>query len=209
MILKKQSDTKEIYFTELPTPQKDLPFPLMKALASRRTKRKWKEDEVSLQNLSNLLWAGCGISFPETMRSKSRRTAPSGCNAQAVGIYVARSDGLFKYEEKPHALLKLSDEDIRHNLSNQTILKKMPLGLVYVSDYSKLPRFTGKNTDEKRFISGAEAGYISQNIYLYCAAANLSTTVIGLINREQLEKVMNLSECEKVIFSQAIGPAWD
>lgn len=118
---------------------------------------------------------------------------------------MASSKGLFRYQEKIHALIEISSQAIRHRLTNQKMLKHMPLGLVYVCDYSRLPRYTGKKLDEQRFISGAEAGYISQNVYLYCAAANLSTVVIGLLNREKLEKDMGLMECEKVVFTQAIG----
>lgn len=51
---------------KLPPPQKDLDFPLMKALEARRSKRKWKSDPLSKQQLSNLLWAGCGITRSAT-----------------------------------------------------------------------------------------------------------------------------------------------
>jgi len=44
---------KIIYYAEntikLPTPQKDLQFPLMKALEKRRSIRKWKNDVLSDQ----------------------------------------------------------------------------------------------------------------------------------------------------------------
>ncbi len=61
----------------LPGPQKDLDFPLMRALEKRRTTRKWKDESLSDQELSNLLWAACGMTKEETRRSKSKRTAPS------------------------------------------------------------------------------------------------------------------------------------
>ncbi|MDY7029460.1 MAG: nitroreductase family protein [Spirochaetota bacterium] len=65
---------------KLPPPQKDMDFPLMKALGLRRSKRKWKDEPVPIQDLSNLLWAACGITREETKSSKSRRTAPSATN---------------------------------------------------------------------------------------------------------------------------------
>jgi len=193
----------------LPEPQIDLSTPLMEALNTRRTRRKWRNEAVPLQHLSNLLWAGCGISFPESKRSKCRRTAPSACNAQAVGIYAATRDGLFKYIEKSHSLLKRSDQDIRQSMTTQKRMQDMPLGLVYVCDDSKLSRFTGKDIHEKRFISAAETGYISQNVYLYCTVAKLSTAVIALVNREKLGQIMGLNKSERVVFTQAIGSALD
>jgi len=62
---------------KLPKPQKDLDFPLMKALELCRTKRKWQESNLSDQEISNLLWAACGVTLPETKGGKSRWSAPS------------------------------------------------------------------------------------------------------------------------------------
>jgi hypothetical protein len=66
---------------KLPAPQRDFAFPLMKALEERRSKRKWKNDPLLDQDLSNLLWAACGITKEESKKSKSKRTAPSACNS--------------------------------------------------------------------------------------------------------------------------------
>jgi hypothetical protein len=49
------------YVVKLPEPQINLDFPLMKALEKRRSIRKWKDAPISEQELSNLLWAACGI----------------------------------------------------------------------------------------------------------------------------------------------------
>jgi len=46
---------------KLPEPQKELVFPLMKAIERRRSIRKWKDTPLSEQELSNLLWAACGV----------------------------------------------------------------------------------------------------------------------------------------------------
>jgi len=56
----------------LPEPQKDLDFPLMKAIEMRRTKRKWQDSNLSDQEISNILCAACGIIQEETKRSKSK-----------------------------------------------------------------------------------------------------------------------------------------
>ena len=63
-------------FVQLPEPQKELIFPLMKAIEKRRTKRKWKKDSLSQQEISNILWVACGQTMEQTKRSKSRRTVP-------------------------------------------------------------------------------------------------------------------------------------
>ena len=80
---------------KLPEPQKELEFPLMKALAQRRTIRKWKDEPVSRQEISNLLWAACGVTKNKKGKVKSKRTAPSACNAQEIRVYVLLEEGVF------------------------------------------------------------------------------------------------------------------
>ncbi|KYC46604.1 MAG: Nitroreductase family protein [Candidatus Methanofastidiosum methylothiophilum] len=190
---------------KLPLPQKDLTFPLMKALEKRRTIRKWKNDPLSDQELSNLLWAACGITKEETKRSKSKRTSPSACNSQSIKIYVAIEKGLFLYDEKEHQLIQILSEDIRENIGTQKTMHSAPVGLIYVSDFSKMKNFLFRNDEQRWFFSGADTGFVSQNVYLYCAARNLSTVVLGLVNREKLHKVIGLKEHEKIILTQVIG----
>jgi SagB-type dehydrogenase family enzyme len=194
---------------KLPVPQKDLDFPLMKALEKRRSIRKWQNASLSEQELSNLLWVACGVTKEETKRSKSKRTAPSACNSQEIKIYVATKKGLFLYDEKNHQLIQTLTKDIRENIGTQKMMHSAPVGLIYVSDYSKMTNFLFRNDDQRWFTSGTDTGFISQNIYLHCAAAKLSTVVLGLVNRDKLHKIMNLKEHEKVVYTQVVGKSLD
>ena len=193
------------YSIKLPAPRKDLTFPLMQALAERRSKRKWSDKPLSEQDISNLLWAACGITKPETKQSKSKRTAPSACNSQEIKIYVARQDGLFLFAEKEHQLVQILTKDIRANSGTQKMMHSAPLGLIYVTDYSRMTSIFFRNNYQRWFISGVDAGFISQNVYLYCAAAKLNTVVLGLVNREKLHKIMGLKEPEKIVMTQVVG----
>jgi SagB-type dehydrogenase family enzyme len=190
---------------KLPSPQTDLDFPLMKALEKRRSTRKWKNESLSDQELSNLLWAALGITKPETKRAKSKRTAPSACNSQEIKIYVAMKKGLFLYDEKEHQLVQTLSKDIMENIGTQKMMHSAPVGLVYVSDYSKMTNFLYRNDEQRGFMSGTDVGFISQNVYLYCAAANLSTVVLALVKRDKLHKIMNLKDHEKIVYTQVVG----
>jgi len=69
----------------------------MKALEKRRTIRKWKDTPVSEQEISNLLWAACGITKSKYGNVKSKRTAPSACNSQEIRVYIImKKDQLIK-----------------------------------------------------------------------------------------------------------------
>ncbi len=194
---------------KLPIPQKDLDFPLMKALEKRRTKRKWKDESLSDQELSNLLWAAYGITKEETNKSKSRRTAPSASNSQPIKIYITMKQGLFLYDEKGHQLIQILSKDIRENIGTQKMMHSAPVGLIYVSDYSKMKTYFAKDENRKWFVSGTNTGFISQNVYLYCTAAKLNTAILGLVNRDKLHEIIGLKEDEKVVYTQVVGKSFD
>ncbi len=194
-----------IEFIALPPPQRDLQFPLMRALEKRRTVRKWQDKPVLNQDLSNLLWAACGITKEQTSNSKSKRTAPSACNAQEIRVYVLMDQGVYVYDEPSHHLILVHPGDERENIGTQKMMKSAPLGLVFVADLSRMsgPRF--KNKEAQRLCAWVDTGFVSQNIYLYCAAARLGTAVLALINRDKLRLSLRLQEHEQIVLTQVVG----
>lgn len=189
----------------LPEPEKELEFPLMKALKKRRTVRKWSDLPISEQELSNLLWAACGITRKKTGSAKSKRTAPSACNSQEIRVYAVMKQGIFLYNEDCHRLTMINSMDIRENIGTQKMMKSAPMGLVFVADLSRMKSPLFKNQEAQRFCAWVDTGYISQNVYLYCAASNLGTAVLALVDRDKLHKLMNLKEHEKIVLTQVVG----
>ena len=182
----------------LPAPQISGGRPLLDCLKDRHSFREFGPDKLSPQVLSNLLWAADGVNRP----ADGKRTAPSAVNWQDVDIYVATADGLFLYIPKEHVLKKLLAEDIRGLTGSQEFVKSVPLNLIYVSDYTKIPSGTD---EDRRFYSGTHTGFISQNVYLYCASEGLATVVRGLINREEMAKAMQLRASQHITFAQSVG----
>ena len=190
---------------ELPEPQKELDFPLMKALETRRTIRKWEETPLSEQELSNLLWAACGITKQKYGNVKSKRTAPSACNSQEIRVYVIIKSGVYLYNEDNHELIEIVAKDVRENIGTQKMMKSAPMGLVFVADLSRMKSPFLKSKEAQRFCAWVDTGYISQNVYLLCAASNLGTVVLSLVNRDKLHKLMLLKEHEKIVLTQVVG----
>jgi SagB-type dehydrogenase family enzyme len=189
---------QESEIAKLPAPQMAGGRPLMDCLKVRQSSREFGPEKLSPQVLSNLLWAADGINRPDS----GKRTAPSAVNWQDIDIFVSTADGLFLYLPKEHALKKILSGDVREAMGTQEFVKSVPLNLIYVSDYSKL---AGGTDEDKRFYSGAHTGFISQNVYLFCASEGLATVVRGLVDREAMAKVMQLRPDQHITLAQSVG----
>jgi SagB-type dehydrogenase family enzyme len=183
---------------ELPPPQLDGEMSLMSALKQRRSGREFSSRKLPPQVLSNLLWAAFGINRPGT----GGRTAPSAHGWQEIEIYAAMEEGLFRYDHKAHALQLLKSVDLRRLTGRQEFAGVAPLDLVYVAD---LGRMQGAGTEDTLLYSAADTGFISQNVYLYCAAKGLVTVVRGLMDRTALGKAMDLKPDRRIILAQTVG----
>ena len=110
-------------------------------------------------------------------------------------------NGLYLYQPQKHILQLVLAQDVRELSGRQDFVKEAPVNLIYVADYSKME----KVGDDQDFYSAADCGFISQNVYLYCASEGLATVIRGLVDRETLAKVMNLRSEQKIILVQTVG----
>ncbi|MBK6965535.1 MAG: SagB/ThcOx family dehydrogenase [Bacteroidales bacterium] len=172
--------------------------PLMAVLNERSSHREFSEKDLTREQLSGLLWAACGINRAET----GKRTAPSAMNWQDVQVYVFLKSGIYLYNEKDHKLILIVEGDHRVAAGKQDFVATAPVNLVYVSDYS---RMTKASEEDMEFYSGINTGFISQNVYLYCASENLNTVVRAYVDREALHKLMGLKPEQHVVAGQTVG----
>ena len=189
---------QELKTIKLPPPQMDNPKSLMSALMERKSSREFGTRKLPLNVLSNLLWAACGVNRPES----GKRTSPSAMNRQEIDVYVASPEGLYLYEAKGHALRPILNQDVRAMTGMQPFVKEAPINLIYVADLRKMG---GENTEEKNMYVSADTGFISQNVYLSCAAQGLSTVVRGSLDRDSLGKAMRLEPTQEIILAQTVG----
>ncbi|MFC1528649.1 SagB/ThcOx family dehydrogenase [Candidatus Latescibacterota bacterium] len=188
-------ETRQI---KLPSPQTNGGMPLLQALKERKSLREFSPKELSAQVLSNMLWAAFGINRPES----GKRTAPSSTNKQDIDIYVTASDGLYLYDAKANILKLVVSDDIRSLTGTQDFFKEAPVNLVYVSDFSRL----GDRPDEWKYRTARyDTGFISQNVYLFCASEGLATVVRGSIDKQALSKAMKLRPDQKITLAQSVG----
>lgn len=183
---------------QLPAPQTDSGRPLMQVLKDRSTSLSFSSEKLSPQMLSNLLWAAFGVNRPDS----GKRTAPSAKNWQEIDIYVAMAEGLYVYEAKTHVLQPVLAGDIRAMTGRQPFAADAPVNLVYVADLGRMDK---ASKEEQDLYSAADTGFISENVYLFCASEGLATVVRGSVDREFLAKAMRLRPDQKIILAQTVG----
>jgi nitroreductase len=187
---------------KLPAPQTEGGKPLMQALKLRQSTRGdfGPEAALSMQVLSNLLWAADGVNRPP-----NHRTAPSAADWQNIDIYVTTAQGLFLYDVAKHELKVLGKQDIRAVAGQQDFVKTAPLNLIYVADMAKA-QFGGKKMPEvEETWSYANTGFIAQNVYLYCASEGLACIVRAMIDKDVASKALSLRPDQKIILAQTIA----
>jgi len=205
------SGSKQVLITDgsmkqirLPAAQMTGGKPLMETLRDRKSSRDYSPVPLPKQTLSNLLWAAFGINRPES----GRRTAPSALNWQETDIYVFTEKGAYLYDAKENALQPVAAGDHRGETGSiiQPVVKKAPVNLVFIVDSTRTG-LMGKmlNTEERDMFSDTAVGFISQNVYLYCASEGLSTVVRGMIDREALTELLKLRPEQRIILAQSVG----
>lgn len=197
-VLPVSSLAQELKAIQLSAPQTDGGRPLMQVLKDRASSRNFSPEKLPVQVLSNMLWAAFGVNRPES----GGRTAPSASNSQEMDIYVAMADGLYLYDAKAHLLKPVLAGDIRALTGRQAFVKDAPVNLIYVSDLSKMTRAAPEDRD---FYAAAHTGFISQNVYLFCASEGLATVIRASIDRPALAKAMGLRRDQKITLAQTVG----
>ena len=190
--------SQDIKPIKLLAPQLEGGKSLMQALKERKSLREFSSKELPLQVISDLLWAANGINRLDS----GHRTAPSAMNMQEIDIYLAKADGLYLFDAKQNMLIPVVGEDIRALTGKQPFVKDAPINLIYVADLSKMSKLSTGDAD---FYANADTGFISENVYLYCASAGLATVVRGSIDKSALAKAMKLRPEQKIILAQTVG----
>jgi nitroreductase len=185
----------------LPAPDKTGGIPLMQALSERQTTRSFTIDSLTRQQLSDLFWAGFGINRPD-----GKRTAPSAMNWQEIDIYVTMPGGSYVYAAESHSLKFINNKDLRKATGGQSFVADAALNIVYVADMSKRGKKEGDEIkDSDLFMTYSDAAFIAQNIYLYCASANLGCVVRGSVPEGNLPADLGLKPVQRIILAQTVG----
>ena len=158
---------------------------VVKALQARHSERAFSEKEIPVETLSGLLWAANGFNRPD------KRTNATALNLQTITIYVITKFGAYRYEAKANELVQVCDKDLRPAIAaHQPYAANAPVSLLVTADVSG-PAYKG---GKRSTLTHYDAGIVSGNIYLYCAANSLVTVCRASMDRDVLKKELKLSD---------------
>lgn len=186
----------------LPAPQTDGAISLEKTLATRRSKRQWTNQSLSLAQIGQLCWAAQGISDPAT----GKRTAPSARALYPLQLYVVSAEGVFHYLPQGHRLEKIAPEDRRNALGDacggEPQVKTAALSLVYMADFEKFEAAAGPGSRPMVYL---EAGHSAQNVLLQAVALGLGAVPIGAARDPQLREALGLPNNLSAVYVVSAG----
>ena len=181
----------------MPDPVRQGGKPLMQALNDRHSSRNFTEKALTLQQLSDMLWAANGINRPD-----GRRTSPSARNKQEIDLYITTARGVYLYDAVKNSLIGISTEDIRAKTGGQPFVKDAAVNILYVCNKGR-----AASTDETGALINAAftAGACAQNIYLYCTSEGLGSVVRGSFQSDELKGLLKLSDQQVIVMAQTVG----
>ena len=172
---------------------------LTEILKTRKSIRQFDTTKVVADEvIMDILWAANGIN-----REDGKRTAPSAVNAQDIELYVCKDSGVYFYKPQEEELEQVSGADIRPMFAGRNASALRNPVILLVSDKSKFPPFGEEPTN--RF-AAMDAGYVSQNIYMYCSAAGMATVACaGGINPKAIQEALSLPQTKVALLYHPIG----
>jgi SagB-type dehydrogenase family enzyme len=189
---------QELKEIKLNAPDKDRGTPVMRALADRASARQMDERPLSMQDLSDLLWAAYGVNRPD-----GRRTAPTAKNDRDIDLYACFPEGTYLYDAPNNLLKPVASGDLRPALTaGQEFVKKAPVVLLIVSDYS---RFRMGDNERARLWGAMDGGIVSQNINIFCAAVGLATVPRALMDQARIKEILGLTDTQMPVLNNPVG----
>ncbi len=186
---------------KLPRPRLRGRLSLEEALARRRSMRRFIKRGLTLDELSQLLWAAQGITV-----GWGGRTAPSAGALYPLEVYAVTPEGLYRYLPQDHKIVLRSRGDLRPKLWEvgfwQDAIKEAPVVFVIAAVYERTSVAYGARAE--RYVQ-LEAGHAAQNLLLQAVALSLGGVPIGAFYDEGVREVLSLPADHKPLYLIPVG----
>lgn len=192
----------------LPAPRLKGELSLEEAISRRRSRRQFKDSPLTLEQVSQILWAAQGVTNREGLRA-----APSAGALYPLDSYLAvggqavegLAEGVYRYDPQGHVLEHILEGDVRQTLARlavQTFIAEAPVVLIITGEYE---RTSWKYGDRATRYVHMEAGHAAQNVYLQAEALGLGTVVAGSFQDEELSRALDLPTGHRPLYIMPVG----
>ena len=187
---------------ELPAPEKTGGIDILDAVAARQSATDFVDEEISLQQLSTLLWVAGGIN-----RDDGKLTYATALNNQDMIIFVFTRKGTYRYNPADHSLTLIRDGDNRVLTGGQPFVAKAAVDLLYIQDTEKWAKVGRKIPAADILNCGfAHAGLSMQGVYLYAASQGWGARTRLSFDKEKLKEFLGLTDKHNFTLMQCVGP---
>ena len=180
------------------------------AMARRRSIRHYSQKPLTLESLSQILWASQGI----TQQDGEFRTTPSAGALYPLEVYVVVGkagvetlpEGVYHYRPKGHLLATVKEGDVSADLEDATwgqdIVKEAAATIVITGVLSRMTEKYGRRGTQYMF---QESGHVAQNIFLQATALGIGTVAMGAFGEAAVRRVLGAEADERPLYVQPLG----
>lgn len=196
-----------VEYVDLPPPRLKGEVSLEEALLNRRSIRSYSKEVMTLKELSQLLWAGNGVTEPK----RGFRTAPSAGALYPIDVYLVVNrveglrEGVYRYIPKEHKLEVVRVEPLSRKIYElalwQSAIMESSVVFVLVAFYE---RITWKYGQRGIRYAHMECGHIAQNILLQATALRLGAVPIGAF-KEEIAGYLGVPQGGEVVYLIPVG----
>lgn len=185
----------------LPDPRTTGELSVEEAIRRRRSIRMFRPQALTLDQVSQLLWAAQGVTGEQGYRA-----APSAGAFFPLETYVLTENGLDHYEVEAHALRRVVDGDLRAAVRavsfDQSCITSAPVVFAFTAVYERTCREYG---GRGRMYVHMDVGHAAQNLLLQAEALGLAGVPVAAFDPEELSRILALPEDEEPVYLVPVG----
>jgi len=173
---------------------------LEECIFERVSVRSFKDKEIEIEKISQILWAGQG-------KKGYKKTVPSAGATYPLELYVTiKGKGFFHYNSNKNLLELKKDGDFGKDLAqaslDQMFIYEAPINIIICADFNRTCDHYGKRGERYVYM---EIGHCAQNIELEAVALGLASVPIGAFHDEYVKKVLDLPKSFEPLYIIPIG----
>ncbi len=183
-------------------------------LQDRKSNRVYKEENITLAQLSFLLWSTQGVKEIRGNNYATIRPVPSAGARHAFETYLTvfkvegLKKGIYHYLPMEHAIEFIAEaKELEEAVSDSLCEQKWAGRSAAVFYYSAVPyRSEWRYCADAHKVMLLDIGHVVQNLYLSCQAIGCGTCAIAAYDQAKADKLLQLDgDNEFVIYAAPVG----